>query len=77
MSDAFAIKVASAKFLRRETHHIANVTETNWLRRLIAKKTKKWSAPERYPDMKYVMTEKMNGTAMSTLAKNAQGEYLQ
>jgi len=75
--DAFAIKVASAKFLRRETHHIANVTATNWLRRFTAKKMKKWLAPERYPDMKYVTTENMNGTAMSTSAQNTRSKYLQ
>ena len=65
MTEAFAIKLASAKFLRIETHHIANVTLTNWLSKLTAKKMKKCVPPDRYPDMKYVITENKKGTIMS------------
>lgn len=65
MTEAFAIKLASAKFRRSETHHIANVTLTNWFSKFTAKNMKKCIPPDRYPDMKYVITEKRNGTAMS------------
>lgn len=47
MTVAFAIKLASAKLLRIETHHIANVTFAKWFNKLTAKKTKKCDGPGR------------------------------
>ena len=52
VKDAFAMRAASAKFLRSETHHIAKVTLMKWFRRLMAKYMKKYVTPERQPDMK-------------------------
>jgi hypothetical protein len=47
VKDAFAMRAASAKFLRSETHHIAKVTLMKWFRRLMAKYMKKYVTPER------------------------------
>jgi len=52
VKEALAMRAASAKFRRSETHHIAKVTLTKWLRRLMAKYMKKYVTPDRYPDMK-------------------------
>jgi len=37
-----AMRLASAKFLRNETHHMAKEMLTKWFKRLTAKKMKKW-----------------------------------
>ena len=74
VKEAFAMRDASAKFLRSETHHIAKVTLTKWFKRLMAKYTKKYVTPDRYPDMKYVITLKINGTTISTGSTWLKGE---